>query len=84
MSKNVTRKQAEAVLKVVEKKFAAELEGVPADSPERPHLYEPGFHSSGWTVAWEGHYEWTLSQFETSPKVFVEPVNGWCLGIYPA
>lgn len=67
-----------------------------------PELFEPGHHTSGWSIAWEGGdapYEWTIQvchgDLTPSPTtgrkrvawprgVFVEPVNGCVLGIYPA
>jgi hypothetical protein len=56
-----------------------------------PKVFEPGFHAAGWTIGYEGAYDWTVlfsaHQFEIDdPRLkglFVEPVNGWCLGIYP-
>lgn len=54
-------------------------------------LYEPGFHADGWTLALEGDYDWPmrvsealfLKEISLPADVFVEPVNGWCLGLYP-
>lgn len=75
------------------------LERVAALSPEHagagPQLREPGserFHggiASGWEVWWEeGPDDWpfTLARRVGVEQVgaFVEPINPWSVGIYPA
>jgi hypothetical protein len=71
-----------------------------------PFVCPPGFHAGGWTVAYEGDYDWpwrlagSLSHARKAAKAgeptarqralldavgdgfFLEPVTGWCLGIY--
>ena len=41
----VSREKAETVLAAVRETFAAWLDGIDPDSPDAPHLYEPGFHA---------------------------------------
>lgn len=81
MSKQITRKQAEAVLAQVREYLGT----------DEATLYEPGFHSGGWTIGFEGDYDWSVyfvqRQYETRTvdrAVFIEPVAGWCLGLYRA
>lgn len=68
-TKTITRKQAEAVLALVEKRYKAWLQGEPEDSPDRPKLvenYEPywcsddsGTRRIPWAILWEsGPDEW--------------------------
>lgn len=82
--KPVTQATAEQCLAAVKLLFA----DVIAESAEEPKLYPPGFHDSGWTIAWEGRHEWTLfTLVDPNPRgwpeaTIAEPVNGWCLGIY--
>lgn len=56
-------------------------EGVP-----QPKVYEPGFHASTWTIAWEeGPYQWPLT-FQAQNHCLpghVEALNHWCLAVYP-
>lgn len=67
------------------------------DLTHPPIAYPPGFHATGWTVGYEGAYEWTLgiaeAQFLSAEesqvaayclryRILLEPVNGWCLGLY--
>jgi hypothetical protein len=84
MAKNVTKSQVNAAAR----KPAEHLWGA------CQHLHRvraPGYHSGGWTLAAEegAPYEWTIEASEvlngSGPvKVFSEPVNHWCLGLYPA
>ena len=83
MAKNVTKAQVNAVARKLAEHF-----GVPVSTFT---AYEPGYHSGGWTLAAEEGvpYEWTIEASEllngSGPvKVFSEPVNHWCLGLYPA
>ena len=83
MAKNVTKAQVNAVARKLAEHF-----GVPVSTFT---AYEPGYHSGGWTLAAEKGvpYEWTIEASEllngSGPvKVFSEPVNHWCLGLYPA
>lgn len=72
-----------------------------------PFACGPGFHADGWTVAYEGDYDWpwrlterlfiartaaaageTITDGDAAllaltEGVFLEPVTGWSLGIYP-
>lgn len=83
MAKHVTKNQVNAAARKLAEHF-----GVPVSTFT---AYQPGFHSSGWTLAAEegAPYEWTIEASEmlngSRPgKVFSEPVNHWCLGLYPA
>lgn len=58
----------------------------------RSHEHE-GLPEGCWSIDFEGDYDWTIrfseAHFEGKfPKiddsVFIEPINGWLLGIYPA
>lgn len=90
--KNLTKKQAEAALKKVEKWM-----GPWVSEDEKPTLYPPGFHTSGWSIAYEGGpYNWTMligggideefgikyPEITFSKHVFAEPVNNCILGLY--
>ena len=79
MAKHVTKKQVTAAIKKLETHF-----GVPAGTFT---AYEPGFHSSGWTVVAEENVpdQWTYAAWPlfVDTPVFAEPVNHWCLGLYP-
>lgn len=65
----------------------AEHFNVPRDTFD---IYEPGFHSTGWTIASEtAPYEWTYEASEVlngggGGLILFESVNHWCLGLYPA
>lgn len=65
----------------------ADYFGVP---PETFAVYEPGFHSSGWTIASEtAPYEWVCEASEVlndgfRGPILYEPVNHWCIGLYLA
>lgn len=83
MAKHVTKNQVNTVARKLAQHF-----GVPVSTFT---AYGPGFHSSCWTLAAEegAPYEWTIEASEvlngSGPvKVFSEPVNHWCLGLYPA
>jgi hypothetical protein len=81
----LSRFKAEKVLAAVNEQFADKFD--PDAGPgDKPTLYEPGFHADGWTIAWEGNPEWTLQALQDKKikGVFTEPVNHWCLGLYPA
>jgi hypothetical protein len=78
---------AELVLAAVRAKFAAYL----GDGATGPVLY-PGSHESlhtpgAFVVSWEeGPFQWTYDPqgYTGIPDdVFIEPVNHWCLGVYP-
>lgn len=79
MAKHATKKQVKAAIKKLEEHFS-----VPAGTFT---AYEPGFHSSGWTIAAEdgAPYEWTYAAWPlfVDSDVFAEPVSHWCPGIYP-
>ena len=43
-----------------------------------------------WSIAYEGHYDWPVEftaaqhRVRTAPaSMFLEPIAGWCLGVYP-
>ena len=84
IEKPITEEQANLCLAAVKLHFADRI----ADAGEAPKLYPPGFHDSGWTIAWEGMWEWTLFTLHDDrlpawpSDVMPEPVNGWCLGLY--
>lgn len=77
--RQVSKRQAEQVLAAVKAKYAEDVEYFGA-----PKLYPPGFHASGWTVAWEcGPEDWVYRYTDyAQPGLFLEPVNHWCLGVY--
>lgn len=67
------------------------------DTPEyiRSHLVfsAPGHESpNAFAIAYEGDYDWTIyatqddaiAAVAAEHDLFVEPKNGWCLGVYPA
>jgi hypothetical protein len=76
----VTRKRAEAAAVKLTEHFGAE--------PGTFTVYEPGFHSDGWTIAAEdgAPYGWAIQAWpvlaEWQSGLFFEPVNHWCLGLY--
>lgn len=82
MAQNISKIEANRVRKAV----------VAFLGTEDVTLYGPGFHASGWTLALEGDYDWPIlvseavraGEIEISDAVFVEPVSGWALGLYPA
>jgi hypothetical protein len=84
MTQHLSKATAEHCLNLVTIWLAAH------GAEEAPKLYEPDFHCGGWAIALEGGpIAWTLdltdSDGVTWPKgVFAEPVNHWCLGLYPA
>jgi len=45
--------------------------------------YEGWYSTTRWAVIWEGGpYDWTMEHFEEDLGVFVEPINGFALGLY--
>lgn len=51
-----------------------------------PKVYEPGFHTDTWTIAWEeGPYEWALDWSSRNYCLpgHVSPYNHWLLNVYP-
>ena len=67
--KSVTKRDAERVLNAIREAFPAycyryDDDGKRGDldpTVDQPKIYEPGFHDTGWTIAWEGGpYAWTL------------------------
>ena len=88
--RNITKRQAEATLRRLRKQFAGY-------NTESMKLYEPGYHTRGWSIAWEeGPYEWAILAIhggygehgripavEAPKQVFVEPQNHWLLGLWP-
>lgn len=55
------------------------------------HTHE-GLAEGSWSIAYEGDYDWPMDvserQFlhpeEFPREVFLEPIAGWCLGVYAA
>jgi hypothetical protein len=53
-------------------------------------LFEPGFHAKGWTIGLECELDsWPYlltgrTDIRWPADVYAEPVNHWCLGLYPA
>lgn len=86
MSKNiVTNEQAEQVLQAVKDKWPMYV--VPfSDGPTLyPHDHEE-MPKGCWSIAWEGgpeDWSWRTSMEITVPGVFLEPMNSWCLGLFP-
>jgi hypothetical protein len=75
-----TRKRVEAAARKLEEHFDSE--------PGTFQIFEPGFHTTGWSIAAEEGvpYYWTpqASEFLNAENgLFFEPVNHWCLGVYP-
>ncbi len=59
-SRKITKRQAEQALAAIKEQFKAYL-GSGADEPT---LYEPGFHTDAWSIAWEGGpFQWTYIAF---------------------
>lgn len=85
MSQHLTLTQASVCLEITKGWIARTDPSAAADLA----LYPPGFHADGYTIALEGGPEdwpWHLTQDETITMpggIFAEPVNGWCLGLYP-
>jgi len=60
VSQHLSKTKAEQCLAAVRVQFAAYL----GDGAPEPRLFEPGFHSDGWTIGWEeGPHEWSLRAF---------------------
>lgn len=54
-----------------------------------PAMYKPGHEGAMWVLSLEGYEDWAIELADdksvTWPDgVFIEPVAGWCLGLYPA
>lgn len=59
--RQITHNQAEAALTTVREQFATYI----TRCGHGPALYEPGFHDSCWTIAWDdGPFEWALRAFQ--------------------
>ncbi|WJN63324.1 hypothetical protein [Streptomyces phage phiScoe54] len=77
----VSRKDAERVLAKLREHFG---------DPSAFTLYDADHEEMApgtWSIAEEGIYDWPMEawQIEGMPSgVFLEPRNGWSLGIYPA
>lgn len=58
--------------------------------PDAPALYQPGHEGPMWVLILEGGPEdWPMQVCDALYRkwptgVFAEPVNSWCLGLYPA
>lgn len=83
----LTIDKAEQAKRVAEEWF---IDKIGFQESELPVLYQPGHEGPMWVLSLEGGPEdWTimLSHNDTvkwPDGVFVEPVNSWCLGLYPA
>lgn len=55
---------------------------------DEAQLYPPGHEGPMWVISLEGWEDWAIRLSELTEEfpdgVFVEPVTGWCLGLYPA
>lgn len=77
--KQLHQSVAEVVYIAISHRYDAQMWGTPT-------LYDPGFHCSGWAVAWEEAPDgWVheVSKHVRIEGVFIEPVNHWCVGLYP-
>lgn len=92
MSKKVSRRKAEKTLAAVRKMFANDLDETGGNEMR---LYEPGFHADCWVIAWEGwrgDIAWPIEVSEANytgkivlpDGVYVEAMNHWSVGVYPA
>lgn len=73
----MNKRTAEKVLAEVKATFGT-------DEPTLYSADHEGLSKGSWSIAWEGDYEWPM-RFQTKvPGVFVEPIAGWCLGLYDA
>lgn len=73
----MNRRVAEIVLAEVKAKF----------DTDEPKLYDADHEElseGSWSIAWECGDDWTLRFQSKVPGVFVEPIAGWCLGVYDA
>lgn len=86
VKKRITKATAESVVSALEALFPdTRGQWFLAD-----HTHE-GLMPGAWSVALESHGEWPFKAteyFYTHPDaapagVFLEPINSWCLGIYP-
>lgn len=55
---------------------------------DAPAMYKPGHEGAMWVLSLEGYEDWAvrIAQDDTvkwPDGVWVEPVAGWCLGLYP-
>lgn len=74
----MNRKTAEKVLAEVKAKFGT-------DEPTLYSAEHEELSPGSWSIAWEGGVDyWTMEFVTTVPGVFVEPIAGWCLGVYDA
>jgi hypothetical protein len=79
----ITRKQAEKVLQDIRERFSDD------DMSTGPNLRDSqheGLPSGSWSIDWEDNgWDWAIaySNNHSSKSVFVEPINGYTLGIYP-
>jgi hypothetical protein len=69
---------------VVQDWFSKHLPGVDWPTP-----YKPGHEGPMWVLSLEGVGDWPIDitqdeSVEWPAGVFAEPVNSWCLGLYPA
>lgn len=75
----LTEAQALACLKIVKDYLHHDAD---------PRLYRD-HEGPYWNISYEGDYEWPMRICEARrgqwpDGVFIEPVAGWCLGLYPA
>lgn len=85
--KEVTKEQAEAVLKAIKERYP---ESQYCDPPTLyPHDHEE-MPEGCWSIAWEGapedwvdHVSGLWGKGIKVPGVFLEPMASWCLGLYP-
>jgi len=69
------RTKAEKVLAEIKAQFGT----------DEPKLYDAdheGLSKGSFSIAWEGGDDWTFRFESKVPGVFVEPIAGWCLGVY--
>lgn len=87
--KPIQKKKAEQVLEAVKDWAVQEHDWQP--EWKQPWLAEPGHETSSWAVSWEeGPYDWPFLFSEAAylhptlrvPGTFIEPVNGFALGVY--
>lgn len=73
----MNRKTAEKVLAEVKAAFGT----------DEPKLYDADHEElseGSWSIAWECGDDWTYGFRTSVAGVFVEPIAGWCLGVYDA
>ena len=84
----LTPDQAEAAAHTVDQWFA--IHGY--EESEHPTMYKPGHEGPMWVLSLEGGGDdvpWPIQVCDDlrdkwPDGVFAEPVNHWCLGLYPA